>query len=379
MTDLTGKTIGDYTTTELIDDKSNTLVIKGLQSKMNRTVAIKVLKPHVSKDKAGLQAYEQYTNLAAKIQHPNILSVIDTGTENDSFYIVTPYMENRSVGDNMSRYTDPRQVSQLITGLTPGLEAIYKQGYVHGNLRPSNILLDPEFRPLLTDFGFTFDQDKTPTPFNSPEQVKGSAVDQRTDVYALGVILYTLLVGHAPSPGAALNVQSVRPDLPQSVEQVILKATAQSPDQRFQSPREFAQALAAALTAQPAAAAQQPQAQPKKGTNWGAIFTGVLGGVAIFLCLLVVLPRVVDSLNDSASAPPPASDPGPGADQPDPDPPEAEPPPSDPPADPGDSGGESAVSGSGLTSICSSLGLAGGIVLMGRGAYSQRRRKRKIL
>jgi serine/threonine protein kinase len=390
MSDYKGKMIGEYQIVDLVDDASKVLVFKGTQPNLGRDVAIKVLKPHAAKDQTVVQAYTQYAKLAATIQHPNILAVLDSGEDSNILYLVTPYLENKSVADNMPRFMDTNLAVELIYNLIPGLQYLYNKGYVHGNLRPSNILLDQEMRPLLTNFGFAFRQKDEPGPYTSPEEMKGGMVDQRTDVYALGVILYTLLVGHAPSPGAVLNLSSVRPDVPQGVAQAILKATTQDPDQRFQSASAFGEELKSASL--PVAAAPQPQAAPqqappKKGSSGMGVVMGVLIGLAVFMCALFVVPRIMDAMNDQSgapteAAPPPEATEPPPVEQPTdaPEPtnvpePTDMPEPTEAPPEPGqpieDLGGK-------LGEICNSLGLAGGIVIMGGGAaVLQRRKKRK--
>lgn len=373
MTDYKGKKIGDYQVVDLLDDASNVLVFKGFQQKMNRDVVIKVLKPHAAKDQAIAQAYTQYAKLAATIQHPNILSVLDLGKDNNILYFVTHYLENKSVADNIPRFTDTNLAIELIHDLIPGLQYLYNKGYVHGNLRPTNILLDQEMQPLLTDFGFTFHQGKAPSPYNSPEQTKGGVVDQRTDVYALGVCLYELLVGHAPSPGASLNLRSIRPDVPLAVGQAILKATAQNPDQRFQTAQAFGDELINALKVvvpQTVVSAPQPQAVPqqaesKKIISGMGIVGGLLLGLLVFMLVLFVVPQVIDAMKDQPDPPPATVQPSeeaPIEPTEEPNPPTQDPPvdiPDDPPS-----------------GICKSLGLASGIGVMG---VVLKWRKRKII
>jgi serine/threonine protein kinase len=397
MATLVGKTIADYQITEVIDDGAKALVYKGIQPSTNRYTAIKVLKPTEAKDPAAVQAFSGYAERAAGIQHPNILPVLDSGEQHGLHYLITPFMENRSVAENLSLYRDLNQANSLIRGITTGLEVLFNQGTVHGNLRPSNIILDPQRSPLLADFGIPLRQAEASTPYHSPEQTQGGVVDQRTDVYALGVLLYTLLAGRAPDPGTVASISVVRPDVPQSVEQVIQKAMAQSPDQRFQTPREFQNALVNAVQVpapQPAAPPPQTVSQTvtvqesKKGPNWVAIILGGIIVVLICVCVSLAAPRVMEVLNPQATQPvevkpiepqpeerptrepielperPPEQPP----EQPPPEqPPEAGQPPEEAPA--GETGG---INFPGCTG---SLGAAGGIVLMG-GALSIKRRKR---
>jgi serine/threonine-protein kinase len=374
MSDLIGKTIGQYQIIEQISANESVLVYKGFDPNLKRNVAVKVLTPAQAQDPSVVQAFNQYAELAAGIQHPNILPVLDSGQGDGFYYLVTPFMEKGSIADNLIAYTNPQQVADLIHALLPGLQAIYQQGYIHGNLEPTNILLNPQGLPLLTDFAFAFHKGTPPTPYNSPEQVQGGPVDRRTDVYALGIIVYQLLAGKAPFPGAALNLQSARPDVPKNLEQVILKATAQNPDQRYQTSEEFHNALVDAMQPAPKPLASSPTPQPslapapqRRRTNWTGIVVG--GILVVLLCILAVMvgPQLLDSLNPDLEATQPI------AVQPtqpqDPEPPQEESPPE----------AEQPPSGDGVVSnlpVCNgSFGIAGGIVFMG-GAFFLKRRFR---
>ncbi|MEE8568357.1 MAG: serine/threonine-protein kinase [Anaerolineales bacterium] len=379
MASLIGKTIGDYQIVEILDDAGDVVVFKGVQVSTNRSVAVKAINLDEAKDTTAVQRFTQHAELAARMQHPSILPVVDSGQIENVGYLVTPYMQNRSVADQRSSYTDPNQVFALFKALAPGLEYIYSQGSLHGNLQSKNIILDDNRQPLLTAFGLVFRPGAAPMPTNSPEQVQGGAVDQRTDIYALGVILYELLAGQMPTPGTALNLQSVRPDLPPGVDQVILKATAQNPDQRYQNTGELLTAFTGALqpagepTPAPTPAPPPPQPPPKKGFNWTGVILGVLLVAVLCLGAIVLGPMVMDYFNPEVE--PTMEAPTaevPTAEVPTELPPDEEPEP--PPVEtpeielPIEDGG-------GLTEICNSLGLAGGIVL-GGGIMARRRRRR---
>jgi serine/threonine protein kinase len=379
MSDLIGKTIGQYQIIEQISANEFALVYKGFDPKLSRYVAVKVLTPAQAQDPSVVEAFNQYAELAASIQHPNILPVFDSGQENGLYCLVTPFMEKGSIADNLIAYTNPQQVVDLIHALLPGLQAIYQQGYIHGNLEPNNILLNAQGLPLLSDFAVNFRKSKQPTPYNSPEQVQGGPVDSRTDVYALGIIVYQLLVGKAPVPGAALNLQSARPDVPKNLEQVILKATAQNPDQRYQTPGEFQNALVDAmqLTSQPPAPTPTPQLSPspapeRRGINWTGIVVG--GILVVLLCILAVMvgPQLMNSLNPDTEPPQPVADqpiqpPASEPDQPVVEPPQDEAPPEadQPPSEDGNDSSQPVCGGS--------LGILGGFVFMGGALFRKRR------
>ncbi len=388
MSDLIGKTIAGYQIIEKIDEGGRAVVYKGFNPAENSYVAVKVLKPEAQNDQTAVASFTKYAQLAAGMQHPNILPVLDSGQEDGANYLVTPFMDSRSAAENLASYADLNQAQAFVSDTIPGLEYIYSQGTVHGNLRPSNILLGVQRQPQLADFGMVASSSAAASPYNSPEQVQGGVIDQRTDVYALGALLYTLLAGKAPDPGTVVNLRGLRPDVPQSVEQVVLKAMAQSPDQRFQTPGEFKNALNTALqpvAPQPAPAPAQPPPQEKKSTNWTAIALGAALVVIMCLCVAVVGPYVQDYLNPTqpvsvepiqpAPEQPPAQEP-PAQEPPAQEPPAQQPPEQQPP-DQGAPEQQPAGEGGGFEfpSCGGSIGMAGAFALMG-GAYSYKRRKR---
>jgi serine/threonine-protein kinase len=376
MTELIGKTVGQYQIIELVLDTSEAQLFKGFQPNMNRYVAVKVLK---SQDPAAVQAFTQQNELLAQIQHPNILPIIDSGQVQGLAYRVLRYVEDGLLQDHLFQYRDPRKAAGLISGIVEGLEKIHAQGLVHGNLEPSNIFLDEGGQPLLTDFGLPKAPGAPVTPYMSPEQTQGAIVDRRTEVYALGVLLYEMLTGEAPPPGVVVSPKAKRPDLPESVERVILKAMAQNPDARFQSAREFQNALNAALqpvvpaqapapqqpAPQPAQPAAPPPPAPKK-TNWAAIILGIVlvivicGGLGLLLGWWSsqdgeppVEPTSPPAEVIPTDAPPEPTEPPEPTQEPEPtEPPEATTPPE---------GGEPPE----LPEVCNSTGFIGGFFILG--------------
>jgi len=373
MSDLLGKTLGQTQITELIRDSGVTLLYKGFQPGMNRYVMVEVLK---SSDVAAVQAFTQQTELLAQMQHANILPVFDSGMVEGQAFRVLRYAEGGVLQDHLMQYYDPGKAAGLLSGVVAGLEKIHTQGLVHGNLEPTNIYLGEAGQPMLTDFGLSRAAGAAITPFLSPEQVQGAVVDKRSDVYALGVLLYTLLTGQTPPAGVVVSPRAKRPDLPETVEKVIFKAMAQNPEARFQSARAFQLALNNALQpvvpAQPAAS--QPQAyQPappspvRQGTNWAAIILGLI--LVMILCGGMVLlfnwwnNRPADSTPGEPVEPPAEIIPTKAPEQPEQpiEPPEATQAPEEPVSteEPGEGGPPQ------LPGVCSSAGFSGGFFLLG--------------
>ena len=376
MSEYLGKTIGEYQLVELAAEDENTMVFKGFQPSTNNYVLVTALKPHVARDAASAQRFLQAAQLATQMHHPNILPVYASGQAEGLTYQVTPFVESGTLRKNMSFFQDTNAMLQLIKQVTAALEYIHTQGYVHGNLKSSNIYLDAQRSPLLSGIGTTTMSGAVPDAYASPEQTQGGVVDKRSDVYALGVLLYEVLVGATPPPGMVVSLRSKRPDLPESIERVILKAMAQNPDQRFQNATEFQTALQTAVQspaqaeALPASTApgvsQNVQVSQPKGTNWTAIILGVLlvavvcGGFAFF-----VLPNLRDG-QETEVLPPVAEQPLPTQPAPPPEQPTEAPPvelpPEEPPAQLPEEPSESPDFE--LPEVCSSAGGAGALVLM---------------
>jgi serine/threonine protein kinase len=326
--DLLGKTIGEYQLIELIHQGQNT-IYKGFQPSMNRYVAVKILKPSLAADPAFVQGFNEDMGRIAGLEHPNILPIYDYGQQDGLLYIVTRYVETGNLKDRLPPAFSLQGAQAMINPVAAALDYLHGHGLVDGNVKPSNILISEQGQPLLADLGYSqgIDVSERESVYLSPEQAQGAFADQRTDVYALGVLLYEMLIGEPPAPGAAPSPRLKQPDIPAEVEKVILKAMAQYPEQRFQTPGELSRALNMALTpgAAPAArpepsAAPPPQAPPpaqapRRGPGWVVI---LLGGLVV-LCLLAVCAGVViGGLGGQPAAPAPTATTAP--DQPAPEP-----------------------------------------------------------
>jgi serine/threonine protein kinase len=367
MSDLTGKTLSQYQIVERLQDTGSALIYKGFQPNMNRYVLVEVLKSH---DPAAVQAFNQQSELLAQIQHPNILPIYDSGQAEGLNYRAMRYAEGGVLPDHLLPYYDPGKAAGFLSGVVAGLAQIHAHGWVHGNLAPENIYLDENGQPLLTDFGIPRPAGAPVTSYLSPEQVQGDIVDQRSDIYALGVLLYTLLIGETPPAGVVVSPRAKRPDLPAAVEKVIFKAMAQNPEARFQSAREFQTALTGALrpivpaqtaVAQPSTVSSGPPPPVRRGTNWAAIILGVIlvvvicGGV--FLIFNWWSNRPVDTVPGEPVEPPVEIIPTAIPEEPEqPIEPPEEPQPPEPPE-----GGNPPQ----LPEICNSAGFAGGFFLLG--------------
>src|SRR5256886_6664422 len=279
---LVGTVLGTCTLQRLIGQGGMGAVYLAQQSRPRRQVAVKVLLPaaklkprHLA---AFLERFRRETDAAASLEHPNIMPVYEYGERDGLAYLVMPYISGGTLRDVMERegtLTFPKTVNYL-EQMSAALDFAHARGVIHRDIKPANILLTPEGRLLLTDFGLvkllsdgqgaqtrlTGEGAPVGTPdYMSPEQVMGDEVDGRADLYSLGVILYQMVTGSTPFQGETpmqiaaqqLHMQPasprlLRPDLSQTTEQVMLRMMAKRPVDRFSSGREFALAFRTAVT-----------------------------------------------------------------------------------------------------------------------------------
>jgi len=308
MPDLIGKTIGQYQLVAKINETGTAMVYKGFQPAANRYVAVKILNPSTVNNQEAVQRFRQEGDWLTQFHHPRLLEVYETGEAEGLVYRAERLAENgalqNQLGSGMQNpFYGTSRLILLFQEIVEGLEFIHSQGYIHGNLTPGNILLDAMLHPLLSDIGLPGRPGMAGSPYLAPEQVQGGMIDRRADVYALGVLLYTTLVGIAPPAGMVVSPRSSRPDVPEGVERVIFKAMAQPPDQRFQSATEFFNAMRSAFVIPPPVSppvyASAPPVTPmptvsqtvnvagqKKGADWVAIILGVF--LVLALCFVAI-------------------------------------------------------------------------------------------
>jgi serine/threonine protein kinase len=268
MDTLIGQTIGPYKITEKVGEGGMAVVYKGYQQSLNRYVAVKVLRGELAQEEQFVTRFRQEALAVAGLSHPNILTVYDAGVAFGMYYIVMAYVEGGSLRDLITQ--GPLEIDYAISiasQLADALDHAHRQGLVHRDVKPNNVLISRDGRPLLTDFGIAKALGETKgltrtgtaigTPeYMAPEQIQGQPVDGRTDIYALGIVLYEMLVGWAPfsatTPVAALYKQVNEPppplrqaniNVPGWLETVVDKALAKRPQERYQHASELADAL----------------------------------------------------------------------------------------------------------------------------------------
>jgi eukaryotic-like serine/threonine-protein kinase len=246
---------------------------------LDRPVAVKVMHREMSEQADQLQRFRQEARAVAKLSHPNVVAVIDAGEDGGHPYIVFEYVEGETLKQRINRVgaLDTQEALAYAIEIARGLTVAHARRMVHRDIKPQNVLIDSEGRAKLTDFGISrqLEQDGMTatgrvlgtTDYVSPEQAMGHPVDQRSDVYSLGVVLYEMLVGQVPyhadsQVGVAMkhvneempDVQQRRPELSAAAAMVVERATAKDPNERYQSVGEMIDDLSTALEVEAARA-----------------------------------------------------------------------------------------------------------------------------
>src|SRR6266699_6629301 len=274
LNSLVGKSLGQFRIVEHIGAGGMASVFKAYQPTLDRYVAVKVLPAYHARDPIFVKRFTQEARSVAKLQHANIVPIHEFGEQDGITYIVMEYVEGGTLKDRLKQraLTAPEAVDFVIQA-AEGLGCAHSNGIIHRDVKPANMLLRKDGHLLLSDFGIAKILEGTSnltragtgigTPqYMSPEQGTGQAVDRRSDIYSLGIVLFHCLTGRVPfnsdSPlsitvkhlNGPLPVENLHAmGVPYPVEQLVLKMAAKSPSDRYQSIDELLDALSAALSA----------------------------------------------------------------------------------------------------------------------------------
>lgn len=286
--DQIGNRLGNYDIIEEIGRGGMAVVYRAYQRSLNRHVAIKVLAPQLSFDQQFVERFQREARAAAKLQHPNIVVIHDVAHQQGIYYLVMELLEGRTLKQLIEQKGSltPERAARIVEQVASALDYAHQQGFVHRDIKPANIFVGKDDHTTLADFGIAKAASETQhltrtgmligTPeYMSPEQAEGGEVDYRTDLYALGVVLYQMLAGRVPfqstTPHATLHaviyeppppLRQLRPNLSRGVESVVMKSIAKQPAQRYQGGSEMVAALKATLAGQPTGAVAAPAPRP---------------------------------------------------------------------------------------------------------------------
>lgn len=267
MEDLIGRTMGSYRITEQLGRGGMATVYKAYHPVLDRYVAVKVLPRYFTHDATFFERFLQEAQAVARLRHHNIMQVYDFGREGDIPYLVMEYLPGGTLQDRLGKPLPLGEALRITRQVADALGYAHKQGIIHRDVKPSNVLLTKEGDAVLSDFGIAkiveslVSLTKTGvgvgTPeYMAPEQGQGLPVDGRSDLYSLGVVLYEMVTGQAPySAETPLAIvlkhindplplpRRVNPAIPEAVERIILTCLAKNPADRYQTGADLVQAI----------------------------------------------------------------------------------------------------------------------------------------
>jgi tRNA A-37 threonylcarbamoyl transferase component Bud32 len=283
MMDLEGRILdGRYRLGSLVGVGGMAKVYLADDRVLERQVAVKVLSPPYAQDPVFVERFRREARAAARLSHPNVVAVFDSGSDADQHYLVMEYVAGQSLAELLVRQDRlaPRRAAELGVEVCAALTAAHAQGLVHRDVKPANVLVGDDGRVKVTDFGIAKAAAATTltgtgtvlgtAAYLSPEQAQGGPVDARSDLYSLGCVLYELLCGSPPfgsgansSPVAVASRHLHQPPEPPSarnrqvdtgLDAVVLTALAKEPAQRYQSAVQLQAALERVLAGEAVAA-----------------------------------------------------------------------------------------------------------------------------
>lgn len=246
-------------------------VFKAEDTKLQRIVALKFLPPELTRDEGARQRFLREARAASALDHPNIGTIHEINESDGHFFIALAYYEGETLAERLDRgLLEIKEALDITINIAQGLARAHSKGIIHRDIKPANVMLTKEGQVKVIDFGIAKLRGKTmltetgmtmgTVEYMSPEQTMGLAVDQRTDVWSLGVMLYEMLAGEEPFKGDTFHavissilkeepefITKIRGEVPKKVERLLEKALAKKPEKRFQTMEEMLEQLNTAV------------------------------------------------------------------------------------------------------------------------------------
>ena len=318
--------LGNYELLEMIARGGMGVVYKARHTGLDRVVALKMIRSGILATPKDVERFQREARSAAKLHHPNIVTIHDIGEQAGQHYYTMDYVPGENLAERArTRPFSPRQAAEITAAVAGAIHCAHQQGVLHRDIKPANVILTPNQQPRVLDFGLalilTDDSDltQTGTPVGSPaymppEQAAGQTrrIDARSDVYSLGAMLYELLTGRPPFQAAttletlqlvianeAVSPRRLNPALPRDLETICLKCLEKAPNRRYQTARELADELDRFLKDEPIRA--RPISSPARLMRWcrrkPALAASLGAGIVLMLVIAIGSPIAVVRIN----------------------------------------------------------------------------------
>jgi predicted Ser/Thr protein kinase len=313
-----GDRVAGYELLELAGEGRTGQVYRALQPRLERVVAVKIIRPELAADEDFRERFRREMRIAAAIDHPNVIPVYEVGEEDEALFAAMRWVEGRDLGRLIAERgsLDPAQAVRIVGKVAAALEAAHGAGLFHRDLKPSNVLLEGD-RVYLTDFGLATGGESVggehlsslvgSVEYAAPELLDDAPLDSRTDVYGLGCLLYETLTGQVPFPPESLALSAEAPGgrhpvpaselrrgLPRAIDPVLRKALASDPADRYRTPAQFVAAVEGAL-----GAAASGEAAPTRRRR--RLLVGGAGALLVAAAVVAVVLATGGSGSDSGT------------------------------------------------------------------------------